>query len=118
MHQFCMECGAKNFFELKKPKFCCECGEPFNQIIQSKSKKSIKKDEAEEEEGTQEFDIEQARKGIRLEMTNASTKVEDIIATAPHSQKEVRPEQEKESGKDLQNLILKECATSRTTIDE
>ena len=29
--EFCMNCGTKAYFGATKPKFCPDCGEPFNQ---------------------------------------------------------------------------------------
>ena len=35
---FCVSCGSKILYELKKPKFCSTCGEPLDGVTTSKSK--------------------------------------------------------------------------------
>lgn len=52
MHQFCVQCGAKNIYESTQPKFCCGCGSPFNRSVASVSKNENVDSEDDFEEPT------------------------------------------------------------------
>jgi hypothetical protein len=45
--EFCMSCGAKFEYSLKKPKFCSSCGEP---LVKEKSEGSVAKESQSKEQ--------------------------------------------------------------------
>ena len=50
---YCQNCGHKNLFSLTPPRFCGQCGEPFDKKIEqnkSQNKKILKKSRATTEE--------------------------------------------------------------------
>lgn len=107
-HEFCMNCGAKNVYEVNKPKFCSGCGQPFNQRVAARTVES-------EPEPIQGFDLNKLRQAIRVETFNQGPVTVGALLENPcaPTKKEVRPSFEQEDGKDLLEKIKKECASSK-----
>ncbi len=60
MKIYCQKCGGPNEYSLQKPKFCQNCGEPFNSLEKRTvvSKSAAKKDVSEAQFGDDDEDYD------------------------------------------------------------
>ena len=65
--KYCIHCGTKNTFEIT-PKFCTECGEPFNRSSASvkKQKRPVYDDDFEDDE-IQSYDMDKLKQDWTIE---------------------------------------------------
>lgn len=80
--EFCMICGAKNLYEVSKPKFCCGCASPLNTSLASApSAKKVSYQEPEEDErelDVDSIDIARLRKQISVESFGGKVTLDDL----------------------------------------
>lgn len=92
MKTFCAECGHKHQYDsnLDRPKFCCYCGIPFNQVIAKK----VVAPAIEEEEEEEEYEEISVPKNIRISIEGIGSQILDLGKTmnqSATSQKSLRP---------------------------
>ena len=110
---FCVSCGSKILYELKKPKFCSTCGEPLDGVTTSKSKN--------EEEETSDLDVNlnKLKRDIVVENNEQQTTVEQIWGSVTSSEANRgrdsfnRPASKDPSGKELLDKTIQDCSSSR-----
>ena len=117
---FCPECGAKNGYTLKKPKFCQSCGETFAAFGMSRasaSKPSLKVTAKEDEEtpipnlSKLEYDIDMSASATKItleDLVNNPLNPKDITykTTANAAHKKMTQEE-------FLKVSQAECATSQ-----
>ncbi len=63
LYTYCQKCGSKNEYQLKKPKFCGHCGEPFSaesskvKVETEKKRPSVASAKEIDEDGTDVFEV-------------------------------------------------------------
>lgn len=125
-HEFCMECGHKNLFEVSRPKFCAGCGKGLNSHTSaSKIKKTVSREEDEDtdEDGgfdVDSIDINKLRKSISFNVDNSKVSLDQLWSNPAPNDGYRRPDSESASGAELLKSFVKECAPVRSTkeIDE
>lgn len=121
-HEFCMQCGHKNLFEVSRPKFCAGCGSLLNRINSSNAKtvKIIEEEEENSDFDVSSINIEKLRKDVMIDTFAKKVSLDDLWkAPAPHDDSK-RPEFSGPEGKQLLKQIQEDCApaTAAKTIDE
>jgi hypothetical protein len=93
--EYCISCGAANLFEVNRPKFCCGCGNVFNdaspQTSQAKKRNvgRTKYEEDDEDEYDEygdydnsseqsSFDLNKLKQSISIDLSAQKTSVEDL----------------------------------------
>ena len=110
---FCVSCGFKILYELKKPKFCSNCGESIAGGVSTASEK------VEIEESVDlDVDLNKLKKDIVVESSkSASVNLGEIWASAKQggvsSDNYKRPESKDPEGKELLNKTIQDCSSSR-----
>ena len=112
---FCVSCGSKILYKLKKPKFCSECGEPIGGAVASRQK------EEEEQEVDSELDVDlnKLKKDILVENTQQKVTTEQIWGSVTSSeavnQRDSfnRPASKDPSGQELLDKTIRDCSSSR-----
>ena len=118
--EFCMSCGARYEYALRKPNFCSACGNVLNELseaAQSPSTSAVVEEvvEAQETESVPgisrlEYDINQNGRALTFG---------DLVSQATHDPNEVytkmegRPKPKSVRGEDIQKQILNECRSAR-----
>lgn len=118
-HEFCMGCGHKALFPITKPKFCPNCGVPFNVSLSSSTstspaKRQLDRQEAEEESDfdVEAIDLDALRKQISYEGQARKTSLDDLWRAPAPSDGTRRVGVSCPQGKDLLRQIERECAPS------
>lgn len=108
--EFCINCGAKNLYEISKPKFCAGCGSPFNVSSASVSrKKETPQDEEEFVSGG--FDLEKLRASIVAESSKDKKSLDDLWKNpAPKDPNIYRSPSSDPSGTEILKKTMTECA--------
>jgi len=110
---FCVSCGFKILYELKKPKFCSNCGENIAGGVSTASKK------AEEEETVDlDVDLNKLKRDIVVESSKSSSvSLKQIWGSASQggvdSDNYKRPDSKDPTGKELLDKTMQDCASSR-----
>lgn len=108
--EFCISCGGRVLFEISKPKFCPECGQPFNTTLGSSSKR---KQEPEEDSEfiSGGFDLEKLRASITTESNKDKKSLDDLWKNpAPKDPNIYRPPSSDPSGEEILKKTMTECA--------
>jgi predicted RNA-binding Zn-ribbon protein involved in translation (DUF1610 family) len=99
---FCVSCGFKILYELKKPKFCSNCGEAIGGVSSS----STKEKEQVEEVSDLDVDLNKLKKGIVVEGKTKTSNLQELWSKDP-------------SGQEILDQTMRDCASSRMRdIDE
>ena len=116
---FCVTCGFKILYELKKPKFCSSCGTNIN-TLQAATVKQESQSEADFDLPAANVDVEQLKKSVAVEYTKGKQTLGDMWgsvttdeAGAPPS-RFARPKFEGPKGQQLLDQTRKDCASSRS----
>ena len=113
---FCVSCGFKILYEVNKPKFCSNCGEPIGSISTSKTK------EKESAVSQGQYDIDKLKRDVVIEKSSGRVDVKDLWANANGpigDSVEGRSASKDPEGKALLDQTLKDCSSSRMRdIDE
>jgi|TARA_R100001480_G_scaffold153746_1_gene157383 hypothetical protein len=110
---FCVSCGHKILYEVKKPKFCPECG----QSLDGLSKASTEQDVDEQPE--LDVDLDKLKRDIVVESSNQKTTVEQIWGSVTAAEAGMerdsfsRPASKDPDGKELLDQTIKDCSSSR-----
>lgn len=119
-HEFCINCGQKNVFEISKPKFCSGCGEPFNTTVASRH---IRKQEQEQENDdgdgfdVSSIDIDKLRKQIGIESFARKVSLDDLWSSPTPTDRSRRPAVSSPQGEALLQAIKKDCAPTQRARD-
>ena len=110
---FCVSCGHKILYEVKKPKFCSSCGQSLDGLSKASTEQDV------EEEPELDVDLDKLKKDIVVESSNQKTTVEQIwgSVTAAEAGAErdrfSRPASQDPDGKELLDRTIKDCSSSR-----
>lgn len=135
--EYCISCGAANLFEVNRPKFCCGCGNVFNdatpQTSQAKKRNvgrtryddNLDDEDLDEEDDDYEdfhtsFDMNKLKQSISLNVDFQKTSVEDLFANPldPAHKENFNRDYKGPKGKALLKDIAKRCGTSRGEFKE
>jgi hypothetical protein len=135
--EYCISCGAANLFEVNRPKFCCGCGNVFNdaspQTSQAKKRNvgRTKYEEDDEDEYDEygdydnsseqsSFDLNKLKQSISIDLSAQKTSVEDLFANPldPAHKESFSRDYKGPKGKALLKDIAKQCGTSRGEFKE
>ena len=112
---FCVSCGFKILYEVKKPKFCSSCGTNVNSL--NASTETRESDEPESD--LSKVDINKLKSSVSVEYNNQKTTLGDMWksvtpdeASAPVDRIS-RPAHKGPDGQELLDQTLKECAPAR-----
>ena len=112
---FCVSCGFKILYEVKKPKFCSSCGTNVNSL--NASTETRESDEPESD--LPKVDINKLKSSVSVEYNNQKTTLGDMWksvtpdeASAPVDRIS-RPAHKGPDGQELLDQTLKECAPAR-----
>lgn len=110
LHLFCIECGTKIPYSLKKPKFCPECG--YNFVTGQISKETVSSQSTEEDTSVVipkklEFSIDIDKNSYKFE----ELAKEEKLGTS-------RGEGNSKTGDELLKEIRSDCAPTKGTIIE
>lgn len=116
-HEFCINCGVKNVFEISKPKFCSGCGSPFNTSFSSSSPK--RKNDEEEGYIPQSFDLKALRASIVAETNKSKTSLDDLWSDpAPKDPNGIKRSHSSDpSGAELLKKTMLDCAQVKEAKD-
>tara|TARA_Y100001973_G_scaffold8390_1_gene11541 strand:+ start:143 stop:505 length:363 start_codon:yes stop_codon:yes gene_type:complete len=116
---FCVSCGSKILYELKKPKFCSSCGQSIGGVVASMNKEEV------EETSNVNINLNKLKKDISVENVQGGTTIEQIWGSVTSSEARGsresynRPASKDPSGKELLDKTIKDCSSSRMRdIDE
>ncbi len=125
MKVYCTNCGSGTEYSLKKPQFCCSCGDPFAQISANSPRRVFKAQAPvvsspvvmeEEEEYEEEYipSIEGLDVDIQVSQSFSSVPLDQLAGTAngekDNYRREVDPSYSKES---IVNDLQREAGSSR-----
>ena len=112
---FCSSCGHKNVYEVAKPKFCADCGEPIGSPAITSTKKMVAEIDYEEEQ-PREFDLRRLKNDIVAEVgDNQGTTLTDLwkSATPDSANRFDRPAPNLPDGEAMIKQSQADCASSR-----
>ena len=114
--EFCMQCGARFEYSLKKPNFCSSCGNALGEVAQASQQLP------ESSEKTESFEAKPLSiSKLEYEIEGPSQRVTfgDLISQASQDPKDdyvkigTRPVPPKGASPDIQKQILQECQSVR-----
>ena len=118
---FCVSCGFKILYELKKPKFCSNCGEAVGGVSSS----STKEKEQVEEVSDLDVDLNKLKRGIVVEGKTKTSNLQELWSSVSPEEassgleKFKRPPSKDPSGQEIIDQTMRDCASSRMRdIDE
>ena len=118
--EFCMECGAKNLYEVNKPKFCCGCGDPLNTSIGAKSKSRLVQKEEDEDDDAPlgVIDMRKLKASISVDGIGSYTKLDEVWSSpSERVARSSRPSNVDLKGMDLLKQTQNDCAPTRQARD-
>lgn len=117
-HEFCMSCGHKASFPVTKPKFCPNCGTPFNTSLGSVKKVSREEPEEEERElDVDSIDIDRLRKQVSIESFGHKTTLNDLWSSPAPSDGTRRVAYAGAGANDILKQIKNECSPVTRTLE-
>lgn len=110
-------------YEIKRPNYCCGCGESLNTISQSKISSAETNSPETEDAAMPDVDIRKLRRDIVVEASSRKTSLIDLWKSAPPTQQPPlnynRPAPNLPDGSELLKINQQQCSSSRTIdIDE
>lgn len=108
-HEFCIQCGHKNIYQVTKPKFCAGCGQPFNTTLVSKSSQREVEDDEEPEYVGGKFNIEKLRKTVAAQVEGNKVSLDDLWKDPQQSSYNPRQASTDPEGNILLKQIMTEC---------
>jgi hypothetical protein len=112
---FCVSCGFKILYEIKKPKFCSSCGTNVNSL--NASTETRESDEPESD--LSKVDINKLKSSVSVEYNSQKTNLQQLWgsvtpdeAVAPPD-KFSRPTFKGPQGQELLDQTIKDCGSSR-----
>ena len=112
---FCVSCGFKILYELKKPKFCSNCGEGVGSVSSS----STKEKEQTEEVSDLNVNLNKLKKGIVIEGKARTSNLQELWSSVSSEEassgleKFQRPPSKDPSGQEIIDQTMRDCASSR-----
>ena len=116
-HEFCIQCGNKNIYQIAKPKFCAGCGQPFNTTLVSKSSRQESDQEDEEEYVSGKFDIEKLRKTVAAQVEGSKISLDDLWKDPQQSSYSPRQASSDPEGNTLLKQIMNECKGAKEPVE-
>jgi len=115
---FCPECGAKNGYTLKKPKFCQSCGETFAAFGMTNASVSTPSRRAADEQGDDETVPQLSKLEYEIDMSTSKVTLESLVKN-PLNPTEIRHISEARKGyskmteEEFARKSQAECSSSR-----
>ena len=111
-HEFCMECGHKNLFEVSRPKFCAGCGNGLNSTAKASVKKTSSVQEEDKGDGFDagSLDLDKLRRQISIEGSSRKVSLDDLWSAPAPNDGIMRAASSSLDGKELLKSIREECA--------
>ena len=112
---FCVSCGFKILYEIKKPKFCSSCGTNMNSL--NASTKTKESDEPESD--LTKVDISKLKESVSVDYESDKTNLKDLWGSVTSDEaiappdKFSRPAFKGPEGQALLDQTIKECGSSR-----
>jgi hypothetical protein len=109
--EFCINCGAKNLYEVVKPKFCIGCGSPFNTSVRATSRREEGLELDDDDHAPANFNLKKLRASIVAESNKSKQTLDDLWKDpAPKDPNFYRAPSNDPSGTEILKQTMTECS--------